>query len=161
VRNPSSRSCSSDRLRRRMGTHLQSITEPTHEHEIENATQTQSVGVGVSEAALDVFSNFLEHIVANVAAPSETTLNMQADNPPPRRSKRFCDPPRSRGSASHAARTPTASGTIHSPHVQQRWAPVRVSFETTVIGTPACPRSWVPASGHECPSSPLFVVVGG
>jgi hypothetical protein len=82
-----------------MGTHLQSITEPTHEHEIENAAQTQSVGVGVSEAALDVFSNFLEHIVANVAAPSETTLNVQADNPPPRRSKRFAtrqgveDPP--------------------------------------------------------------------
>lgn len=64
-----------------MGTHPQSITIPTHLREIENVAQVQTVGLGVTEAALDVFSNFVQHAVANVAP--------QAYNPQPRRSKRF------------------------------------------------------------------------
>ena len=159
VTNPSSRSTSSDRLRRRMGTHLDAITEPTHLHEIENGAHTQSVGVGVTDAALDVFSNFLEQVIANVAPPSEITTNVQPQNPPPRRSKRFAT--RQEGGDNCALTLPALPQPLvrsrRGPRVQQRWAPVRVSFESTVIGPPASPRAWVPAGGHACPSSGYYM----
>lgn len=76
-----------------MGTHPQSTIAPTQQLESENTSHVQSVGLGVSEAALDVFSNFVQHVVANVAPPSEITPDAQAHNPQPRRSKRFATRP--------------------------------------------------------------------
>ena len=72
-----------------MGSHPQSVTEAALLGEIEGAPQVQSVGLGVTEAALDVFSNFMQHIATKYVPISEATLNVQPNNPAPWRSKRF------------------------------------------------------------------------
>ena len=72
-----------------MGTQPHSIAEPTQMREFAVGAQVQPVGLGVTEAALDVFSNFVQHAVSTAAPPSETTLIVQAHNQQLRRSKRF------------------------------------------------------------------------
>ena len=87
--NPSCWSCRCNLSRCNMGSHTQCVTEATHLRESDGAPQVQSGGLGVTEAALDVFNNFVHQLVANVVPTSEAALNVPPSNPQPRRSKRF------------------------------------------------------------------------
>lgn len=74
-----------------MGTLAQSTTIVTQMLENENGMgQVQTVGLGVTPAALDVFSNFVQHAVANAAPPTiDSNLPVEPHKLQPRRSKRF------------------------------------------------------------------------
>lgn len=67
----------------------QSVTSAALEGGTEGVVQVRSQGLGVSSAALDVFSNFVHHIATNAEPTSAATLLMQPNKPLPRRSKRF------------------------------------------------------------------------
>ena len=60
-----------------MAGHSQSISQSTLEGDREGVLQLRTQGLGVTEAALDVFSNFVHHIATNAdpsSAAAEKTL---------------------------------------------------------------------------------------
>ena len=121
---PSTWFSSSDRSQCRMATHPQSDTQSTLLREIEGVLEVRTMGLGVTESALDVFSNFVQHIATNVASTSEVTVNVQRSIAVPRRSSRFAERQEPKAPCPPTVPTPPppAAGTIPSPRVATRWA---------------------------------------
>ena len=67
----------------------QSITQATLEGEREDVVQLRTLGLGVTKSALDVFSNFVQHIATNVVPTSAANATHPSVKPLPRRSRRF------------------------------------------------------------------------
>jgi hypothetical protein len=89
VENPGTTPSMSQRSRSVMAGHSQSISQATVEGEREGVLELRTQGLGVTEAALDVFNNFVYHIATNAdptSAAPEKTLPSKVQL---RRSKRF------------------------------------------------------------------------
>jgi hypothetical protein len=71
-----------------MAAPTQSTTHATLEEEREGVLQLRTQGLGVTEATLDVFSNFVQCIATNVEPASAANDELLPNRPPPRRSKR-------------------------------------------------------------------------
>lgn len=77
VENPGTAPFMCHRSRSVMAGHSQSISQATLEGDREGVLQLPTQGLGVTEAALDVFSNFVHHIATNAdpsSAAAEKTL---------------------------------------------------------------------------------------
>ena len=72
-----------------MAASAQSLTQVSIVGEREDIPPTSTVGLGVTEAALDVFSNFVEHLASNVGNTCDRAENMVATRSRLRRSVRF------------------------------------------------------------------------
>jgi hypothetical protein len=72
-----------------MAASAQSLTQVALVGGREDIPLVPMVGLGVTEAALDVFTNFVEHIASNLGNTSDRTENMVATRSQLRRSVRF------------------------------------------------------------------------
>lgn len=110
-----------DRSRGVMALSAESIQQATIVGEREGVPQLQTEGLGVTEAAVDVFNNFVKHIAGNAADRGTVQENPQERRPQLRRSKRFA--------ATVEAEAPCPV-LLHAPLQQkvQSEAPCRVSM---------------------------------
>lgn len=72
-----------------MAASAQSLTQVPIEGERGDIPPVCTVGLGVTEAALHVFNNFVEHIASNVGSTGERAPNMLPPRSQLRRSARF------------------------------------------------------------------------
>jgi hypothetical protein len=72
-----------------MAASAQSLTQVSLVGEREEIPPASTVGLGVTEAAFDMFSNFVEHIASNVGNTSDRAENMVSTRSQLRRSVRF------------------------------------------------------------------------
>lgn len=89
VINRSTRPSMCHRSRSVMATPSQSIVPATLEREREGELQERTQGLGVTTAALDIFSNFVQLVATNAETASVAFDNLQPSKPLPRRSRRF------------------------------------------------------------------------
>lgn len=79
----------SDRSRGVMALSAESFQHATIVGEREGVPQLQTEGLGVTEATIDVFNNFVKHIAVNAPDKGTVQENPQERRPQLRRTKRF------------------------------------------------------------------------